>query len=189
MGGSGGAVGGILGAAVAQATTSKRSFRWRAWLPQFWHFPIAFFVDMLCLAAFCPGVVLFMYDENTVEVALGYVVKTDSFLAVFNTFSMLGGITGRWLSYRLRSRHPLMYNPLSLAGIALILLRQPLVAPFGVFLVQLGDGLIYGTISRDVDARIPKDFNLAAISYWLILGDLGGVAGSNLIAYIRELVK
>lgn len=177
---------GTAGSAGPKA--SKRGFRWRAWLPQFWHYPIAFFVDMLCLAAFCPGSVLFMYDEDTVEIVFGYVVKTDTFLAVFNTFNMLGGITGRWLSYRLQSRHPLVYTPLNMVGVALILLKQPLVAPIGVFLVLLADWLIYGSISRDIDARIPKEFNLVAISYWLVLGDLGGVAGSNLIAYIREWV-
>merc|ERR1712113_209271 len=144
---------------------------------------------MLCLASFCPGAVLFMYDRATVELAPGYAVPTDTFLAIFNTSNMLGGTIGRWLSYRMLARHPVLYIPLHLVGVVLILLKMPLMAPIGVFLVMLADGLIYGTISREIDARIPKEFNLVAISYWLVLGDLGGITGSNLIAYIREWVN
>ena len=50
------------------------------------------------------------------------------------------------------------------------------------------DGLIYGIISRHIDSHIPKHFNLVAISFWLLVGDLGSVAGANLISFIRDWV-
>ncbi len=49
----------------------------------------------------------------------------------------------------------------------LIVLKMPLLAPLGTFIVMLGDGLIYGSISKYIDAKIPKEFNLVAISFWL----------------------
>jgi len=54
--------------------------------------------------------------------------------------------------------------------------------------VMLGDGLIYGTISRHVDTVVPKEFNLTAISYWLFVGDFGSVIGSTMIPYIRDWI-
>jgi hypothetical protein len=183
------AVANAAGSSSPSIEVNKRGLRLLVWLPQFWHYPIATVINMLCLAAFCPGVVLFMYDGDSVDLAAGYIVKTDSFLAIFNTFSMLGGIVGRWLSYRVRYRHPLVYNSMNFIGVALILLKWPLVAPIGVLFVQLGDGLIYGSISRHIDTRLQKEFNLAAISYWLVLGDIGSFAGTNLIAYIKELMN
>ena len=53
---------------------------------------------------------------------------------------------------------------------------------------MLGDGLIYGTISRHIDFVIPKVFDLVAISYWLFVGDLGSILGSNLLCYVRDAI-
>jgi len=162
--------------------------RWRVWLPQLWHYPLAFAVDQLALSACSPGVALFMYDRPFVRIAEGAALPTSSFFAAFNTCSMLGGLTGRWLSYRVRHRHPLKYTLLTAAGAAIVLMRAPTIAPLGAYCVSLGDGLIYGTISRHIDMSVPHEFNLTAISFWLFIGDFGSVTGSNLISYLRDWV-
>jgi len=157
----------------------------RAWLPQLWHYALAFTIDMFALVAFCPGVVLYVYNAETVTLSKGLVLPTNTFIAVVSIFNLLGGVTGRWLSYRVHPRHPSSYGLLTLAGIFLILQWVPLLTPLGTFLVMIGDGLIYGSISRHIDSRIPRQFNLIAISVWLLIGDVGSMLGSNLINAIR----
>mmetsp|Transcript_64073 Transcript_64073/g.198419 ORF Transcript_64073/g.198419 Transcript_64073/m.198419 type:complete len:510 (-) Transcript_64073:183-1712(-) len=157
----------------------------RAWLPQVWHYAFAFTLDMLTLSAFCPGVVLYVYDKETVTLAEGLTLPTSSFISVVSTFNMFGGVTGRWLSYRMRPRHPICYAVFTFAGVLVILQWVPLLAPFGTFLVMMGDGLIYGSISRHIDSGVPRQFNLTAISFWLLVGDIGSIMGSSLIYSIR----
>lgn len=158
----------------------------RHWLPLLWHYPLAFAVDTFTLAGFSPGLSLYVYDKEVVEVTESVVLETKTFFAFYNTANMLGGLCGRWLSYRLQQRHPAAYVCFSLLGALLLVLREPVLAPAGAFLVMLGDGLIYGTISRHVDSVIPQDFNLIAISYWLFIGDVGSLIGSSLISYLRD---
>merc|ERR1711982_219341 len=91
----------------------------------------------------------------------------DSFFAFFNVFHMSGGITGRWLSYRIKPRHPLFYVIFSILGAGVMVLWIPLLAPIAAFAVMFGDGLIYGSISRHIDAHTPKELNMLVISLWL----------------------
>lgn len=162
--------------------------QFKKWLPQLWHYPLAFTVDMFTLSCFSPGVALYIYDQKTVQVLPFLTLQTDTFFAMYNMTNMLGGLLGRGLSYKLKPRHPLVYVCFNLLGVAMILSRIPILAPLSTFLIMLGDGLIYGTISRHIDTVVPKEFNLTAISYWLFIGDIGSVTGSNLISYIRDWV-
>ncbi|CAK9081368.1 unnamed protein product, partial [Durusdinium trenchii] len=159
----------------------------RHWLPLLWHYPLAFAVDTFTLAGFSPGLSLYVYNKDVVEVtAVGMVLETKTFFAFYNTANMLGGLCGRWLSYQLQQRHPATYVCFSVLGALLLVLQEPVLAPAGAFLVMLGDGLIYGTISRHVDSVIPQEFNLIAISYWLFIGDVGSLIGSSLISYLHD---
>uniref|UniRef100_A0A7S1WU72 Major facilitator superfamily (MFS) profile domain-containing protein n=1 Tax=Alexandrium catenella TaxID=2925 RepID=A0A7S1WU72_ALECA len=160
---------------------------YREWLPQTWSYMLMYLLDMFTLAAFSPGVALYIYDKASVTLAPGVTVATDSFFAGFNTANMFGSLLGRWLSYRIDARHPLIYGVFLLAGAALMLLRVPLLVPLSTFLTMLGDGLIYGTTTRHIDTSVPGDFNLVATSCWCLLGDTGAIAGTNLIVFFRSL--
>jgi len=175
------------GGEAGMAKLAADTLQVRCWLPEVWHCSLAMMVNMCCLAAFNPGVILYVYDQEIVNLSAALRIPTDHFFAAFNTFGLWGGLTGRYLSYRLCLRHPLIYCGFSVAGISLILQWEPLLAPVGIFLVTLGDGLIYGSISRRVDERVPKQFNLIAITVWLLFGDLGSILGQNLIMPIRGL--
>jgi hypothetical protein len=161
---------------------------WREWLPLVWHLPPATAIDMFALSAFSPGVALYIYDQPMVSILPGVSLPNPDFFAVYNTFNMLGGLCGRILSYRLKPRHPLLFTVFNVVGAVLLLLRIPVLAPLSTFLVMMGDGFIYGTIARRIDASVPKQFNLVALSFWLFVGDFGSVIGSNLISYIRVWV-
>jgi len=162
--------------------------QWRSWLPQLWHYPFATMVDMFTLSCFSPGVALYIYDQKTVDLGFGMTLQTPTFFAAYNTTNMMGGLLGRYMSYSLKPRHPLVYTVLNLTGVLLLLTRVPLLAPLSTFLVMLGDGLIYGTVSKYVDTAVPKEFNLTALSYWLFIGDFGSIFGSNIISYVRDWV-
>jgi len=166
-----------------------RSFgEYRRWCPQMWHYALASSVDMFALSAFAPGLLQYIYDGRVVEVASGVVMSTDSFFALADVGNLLGGITGRYLSYRLRPRHPLLYCSLTLTGVALLVMWKPALVPLGMFLVMMGDGLIYGTVSKHIDTVVPKEFNLVSISAWLFIGDIGSVIGSSQAMLLKELL-
>jgi len=159
---------------------------WRQWLPLVWHLPLATATDMFMLAAFSPGVALYIWEKDTVLLMPGAVLPMHSFFALFNVCNLMGGLCGRILSYRIsKPRHPLNYALLSITGAALLLMKVPMLACLGNFLILVGDGLIYGLVARCIDEIVPKQYNLVAISYWLFVGDFGSVAGSNLVSYIR----
>lgn len=162
--------------------------QFRSWLPQLWSYPLATMVDMFTLSCFSPGVALYIYDQKMVDLGFGISLHTDSFFAFYNTTNMMGGLLGRYMSYTLKPRHPLIYTVFNVIGVLLLLTRVPLLAPLSTFLVMLGDGLIYGTVSKHVDTAVPKEFNLTALSYWLFIGDFGSIIGSNIISYVRDWV-
>jgi hypothetical protein len=162
--------------------------QFRKWLPQIWHYPLAGTIDMFTLSCFSPGVLLYIYDGKTVELAPGFAIPTDSFMAIFNLFNMMGGLTGRAISYRMKPRHPIVYTVVNIAGVALCLTRIPLLAPIGTFLVMMGDGFIYGALAKHIDMNVPKEFNLTAFSFRFVMSDIGSVVGSNSISFVRDLV-
>jgi len=159
---------------------------WRQWLPLVWHLPLPSAIDMFMLAAFSPGVALYIWDKDTVSLMPGAVLPMHSFFALFNVCNLMGGLCGRILSYRIRKpRHPLSYALLCITGAGFLLMKVPMLAFLSNFLIMVGDGLIYGLVARCIDEIVPKQYNLIAISYWLFVGDLGSVTGSNLVSYIR----
>lgn len=162
--------------------------QYRLWWPYIWSRALVYMVDMCVLASFSPGVWLYIYDKATMELYPGVVIATDSFFAIFNTLNMLGGLTGRWLSYHIKPWHPVRYLCFTALGVSLMLLRTPLVAPLSIYLVMLGDGLIYGTIIKHIDEQVPREFNLVSISYWCVNGDVGAIIGTNLIRIIRDVI-
>lgn len=42
------------------------------------------------------------------------------------------------------------------------------------------------TTARYIDQQVHKDFNLISLSFWLFIGDIGSVAGSNTWMYFEN---
>jgi len=161
-----------------------RSFR--DWLPGVWSPTFAFGLDMFAIAAFSPGIALYMYNTPTLQVLPWLEMPTDSFFAMYSAFSMLGSIIGRNASYKVDPRHPAVYLVLTLCGVWMLLRSVPLLALASTFFIYLGDGLIYGSISRYIDSQVSGKFNLSAITVWCILGDIGAVFGALSVNGIRD---
>jgi len=60
---------------------------------------------------------------------------------------------------------------------------------FCTFLIAFGNGSIYAQANRQIDQLVDKEFSLIAFSFWLFIGDIGSVTGSNLISYLSVSIK
>jgi hypothetical protein len=130
----------------------------------------------------------------------------DWFFVIYNLFTLAGDSVSRKLMYLYRPRNPLVFLGCTAVGAVLCLVKIPVIAPIGIFLVFFGNGAVYATTTRNIDSHVPKQFNLVvrstaallrpprdahpaqALSFWLFIGDFGSVAGSNCAPYIRDVV-
>lgn len=82
-----------------------------------------------------------------------------------------------------------------------------MLAPVGIFCIFFANGAIYGTSTRFIDSHLDGKYSLVAMSVWLFVGacralpwhcnppsdcrgrtasgDIGSVAGSNILEYVR----
>ncbi len=52
-----------------------------------------------------------------------------------------------------------------MVGASPMISKLPLLAPLGAFAIALGDGFIYGSTVKYIDTAIPREHNLAALSF------------------------
>eukprot|EP00455_Lapot_gusevi_P024852 TRINITY_DN2596_c0_g1_i1.p1 TRINITY_DN2596_c0_g1~~TRINITY_DN2596_c0_g1_i1.p1 ORF type:complete len:462 (-),score=139.20 TRINITY_DN2596_c0_g1_i1:151-1458(-) len=164
---------------------------WRQWATKLpWH-ASALTIDMLSVSLFS-GVMLYIFNDGK-EIPLWgpnstTIVSHDWFFVVHNLFTLLGDSLSRKIVYVFPLRHPYLYLIPSFIGAALCLSKIAFVAPLGIFLVFFANGSIYATSTRYIDTHIKHEFNLISLSFWLFIGDVGSVIGSNVLPSIRDLV-
>lgn len=177
---------------------------WHHWLPFMASRFAAALADMAILEVFCPGLLLFVYDSPSLSLLLPPVVPSavqvpkDLFFVLYNLCTAVGGLSSRFLAFRIRKVvHPVWFVGLMLIGAVLVLSSLPghvlsplalVLVPFGGFLVLFGDGLVYVMICRAIDDRLPQEARTAAYSSWLFTADLGSNVGANAIAFLRDIV-
>lgn len=155
---------------------------WRDWLWFLrWHCSALMF-DMFCVSLFSPGVILYMYDDATVNV-FGHEFNTDWYIAIYNTFFFVGDTASRKIWYHIDIVNPWMFLILSAIGAGIGLSHVPEIAPLCGFLVAYSNGSIYVQSTKVID-KIDDKFNLVSLSTWLFVGDIGSVVGSNLISFL-----
>lgn len=167
----------------------------REWAPQIAVFAVALMFDMFMVALFS-GLMLYLLNGSDVPLfgpESSVTVPHDWFFVFYNSFSMIGDNIGRKLAYRWRRPgrdpiNPLLFLGLSATGAACCLSLYAVLAPLGIFLIFMTNGLVYGTSSKHIDLVLDRRFNLIALSVWLAVGDSGSVAGSNLISHVRDWV-
>eukprot|EP00927_Polykrikos_kofoidii_P003458 TRINITY_DN11376_c0_g1_i1.p1 TRINITY_DN11376_c0_g1~~TRINITY_DN11376_c0_g1_i1.p1 ORF type:complete len:492 (+),score=55.20 TRINITY_DN11376_c0_g1_i1:178-1653(+) len=181
---------------LSQTSTSQTGLKkllsdmrqFRLWFPKVWHVPCASTVAMFSVSCFSPGVLLYIFNGNTVALTNDWVIATETFMSINMIFATLGSVSGRLLSFKASFVHPLFYTSFSIVGILLVISKNSLAALFSGFFVMFADGMVYGAVSRRIDVIVPREFHLIALSYWLFVGDVGSVVGSNLISYISDWV-
>ena len=165
------------------------------WFPSIAPHTIALMIDMYCVSFFSSIMLYILNDSHAggMVALLGpntsTLVPHDYYFAVYNCFTFLGDTFSRQLVYRMpRLYHPFWYLICSALGAFICLLKIPLIAPLGIFLVFFANGAVYATSSKHIDTRVDRRVNLTALSVWLFIGDIGSVTGSNTWPFIAPLI-
>jgi len=106
-------------------------------------------------------------------------MNRDRFFAIVSLHTFLGDTISRKVAYYFELRHPMLYLLFTILGAVFASLRMPIFLWPGLFAIFFANGAIYATTTRFVDQQVHKDFNLIALSFWLFIGDVGSVLGSN----------
>lgn len=156
------------------------------WFPTIWKHCLALAIDMCCVSIFS-SVFYYIYDLD--HIPLWYMSETtipvNAFRAIYNTLSFLGDFTSRRIAYRDKERNPLYFLVLSCVGTGIILSKQAIIAPLGMFLVMFANGSIYAQSTKYVDNKVGEKYNLMALSAWLFLGDVGSFCGAQGVQAIQ----
>jgi len=163
---------------------------WRNWLPHIkWH-SLALMLDMFFVSLFSPGVLLYIYDQTTIPVTFtNSNINSDTMFALYDAAFFLGDSLSRRIFYPIRIIFPLIFWVFSILGAVNGLSHVSITIPLTGFLVAFANGSIYAQANRQIDTKVDKKYSLIAFSFWLFLGDVGSVCGSNLISFISVYVK
>jgi MFS family permease len=161
---------------------------WKHWFPQIkWHC-LALMIDMLAVSLFSPGVMLYIYDQKYVSFG-GLKLPKDWLFAIYDACFFIGDTSSRKIFYLVRTIFPLLFLIFTIVGAGIGLSNVIYIIFLCPFLVAFCNGSIYTQANRHIDTKVPKEYSLIAFSFWLFLGDIGSVVGSNLISYINVEVR
>ena len=160
--------------------------KFREWMPHIWKHCAALCCDMFAVSLFS-SVVLYIYDVHEMPLWPNsyHTMPKNAFQAVYYTLSFLGDFISRRIAYYDKGRNPFMFLILTLVGGGMILSKVALIAPLGMFCVMFANGSIYAQTTKHVDNCVPKKYNLAALSIWLFIGDVGSFVGAQVVQTLR----
>jgi hypothetical protein len=94
----------------------------------------------------------------------------------------------RKIFYHTRLFFPFLFLIFSLVGMGVGLLDITILVPLTALGVSFANGSLYTQTNRLIDRDVPDKYNLVSLSFWLFVGDIGSVCGSNLISYISTWI-
>eukprot|EP00768_Dysnectes_brevis_P006027 gnl/Dysnectes_brevis/459_a511_4796.p1 GENE.gnl/Dysnectes_brevis/459_a511_4796~~gnl/Dysnectes_brevis/459_a511_4796.p1 ORF type:complete len:434 (-),score=110.69 gnl/Dysnectes_brevis/459_a511_4796:98-1399(-) len=172
-----------------EATTSvdylPEAFRhWREWLPAVLPNALTMMVNMFTVSEFSPGLVLYEYDDDDVIDFkwLPFTTTRGYFQAMYGVFTFCGDFFSRLTFANVRRIFPPLLLLFNLAGICLVLTGIPDLQLLAPLFIMWGNGVLYVQTSRWIK-EVTKDnnWNLAAYSFWLFVGDCGSVIASSVL--------
>ncbi len=151
---------------------------------------IVYSINMTVVSSWSPGVLLYLYNQDYVSVKYVGRLQTSLFFSVFSSFGFAADLVSRKCVYLWTLADlPVWVFLLSTgAGVTLLSLQQPLLAPVGTLLVFFANGSIYACSCRLIDRLATEQLVARANSWFFAAGDLGSIAGASLIPYIRSLL-
>eukprot|EP01156_Anaeramoeba_ignava_P024395 Anaeramoba_ignava/c7101_g1_i2.p2 GENE.c7101_g1_i2~~c7101_g1_i2.p2 ORF type:complete len:213 (+),score=52.75 c7101_g1_i2:835-1473(+) len=163
-----------------------RKFPRKIWEPKVRPYALTMMVNMFSVSLFSPGVILYIFGKNDIFFS-GTSTKMayHLFVTIYDAGFFIGDLGGRKLIYRSKKNyHPAFFLILNIIGIGFgVSHLSELAITAGIF-IALGNGIIYSLSCRNIDEKIDRKYNLIGLSYWLFVGDIGSVIGSNLISFI-----
>lgn len=182
---------------IAHNATTVRDFfsnlmEFKLWGPKLLYHCPALTVDMFMVSLFS-GLMLYLFNDPKHVPLFGphseTLVPVDPYFVFYNLFTLAGDSLSRRLIYSLKNlHHPFWFLIFSFGGAAICLSKYAIIAPIGIFFVMFANGCIYATTTRHIDQHVEKRFNLIALSFWLFIGDVGSVIGSNVLPYIDDWI-
>jgi len=158
---------------------------WRQWLPKIGMHSIALLVDMFCVSMFSPGMMLYIYDSKYVAFPWFHGrLPTDWLFVIYDAAFFIGDSLSRKIFFQVKIIFPLLFWIIGAAGVACAVSNVSFLVPFCALFVSFCNGSIYAQANRKIDSTIDKKYSLIAFSFWLFIGDIGSVIGSNLISYL-----
>jgi hypothetical protein len=163
---------------------------WSLWAGSSFLLGLCFMLNMICVTAFSPGVLLYIHNTATVDMGHSILLKTFTFFSLFSCCSSIGDLMSRRVAYHLSLEvHPIYLLSFSILGLSLVTRTQvPALAPVGTFLIFCASGGIYAQSCRRMDAFIQRKYAIAANSLFFFMGDIGSITGATLIPFIKDLL-
>ena len=155
------------------------------WFPKIWLHSIVFIVNMVCLAMFNPGCVLYAYHSRVTYNMFGFTISQDWFMFIYNTAGFCGDFFSRRVMNKKKIINPIWYFFLLVFAFALNIVLIPEIAPFAAFGFNWANGGLYCQSTKLIGQLFTDRYHLTATSVWLFLGDCGSTSGSNLIQPVR----
>ena len=165
---------------------------YKQWLPKIKWYALSLTVDMF-MVSFWSAINQYILDGDKLPIfgsSDDHYLNTNDFFSIYSVGTFIGDTAGRKIIYyfHLSKVHPTYYLILSLLGAFCCILKIPLLSWIGIFLIFLANGLIYAASTKFIDKNIDKMFSLTAISFWLFIGDIGSVTGSNVWQIFQPVV-
>jgi len=154
----------------------------KQWFPLIWQHCFALAIDMFAVSFFTAYNIYFWHGGKDLPmdgINNSNLMNHDSFFSILNCCTFLGDFCSRKLIYSLPLFNPLMYCGLSLIGGGMCFAQIAWLVPIGMFFIFFANGAIYATTTKYIDKHVKKEFNLISLSFWLFIGDVGSVTGSN----------
>ena len=158
------------------------------WFPKIWVHCIIFLINMMCLAMFNPGCILYAYSSRVNFKLFGFTLSHDWFIFIYNCGGFLGDFISRRVMDKKKIIHPIFYFFLILFTIAINFSLIPEIAPVAAFLFNWANGGLYCQTSKLINQLFQDKYNLTSTSTWLFIGDCGSFTGSSIIQYIRPYI-
>eukprot|EP00758_Cryptobia_borreli_P011353 Tbor_TRINITY_DN5648_c1_g10::TRINITY_DN5648_c1_g10_i1::g.8700::m.8700 len=157
--------------------------QFKKWLPKIGLYSFTFALNMFCLSI-GSSLQQFIYDSDALPLVHGsdVTIPKNVHRILVNIMALFGDITGRKIAYCItRKVHPLWYLLIVIIGAVVLLSKQAIIAPIGMFLVMLSNGLIYSSTTKHIDIDVDPKYNLVALSVWFFIGDVGSFIGANVV--------
>ena len=163
---------------------------WRQWLIPIWAYCTALTVDKFCLGLF-GSIHLYTFTTPKIPIWPGrsVTVSKNLFYSLYSLCCLLGDSSSRKVAYIDHARQPFYFLIPLLIGAVLALSKVLVLSLLGVTLIFIANGSIYAHTTRRIDQKVPKRFNLIALSVWLFIGDFGSYSGSNLNSHIPRWIN
>lgn len=184
---------------ISEASNFKLSqwlTEWRNWAPLIGYNALATMIIMFCLQFFiCFNLYAMTTPSGFLELqwypgAKAVTMSCNTYFGTMAIFQFFADFISRNIVFRMSlNLNPLYCSCVAVTGGILCWMRVPALTLIGMFCISFGVGSCYSLSVRHIDAFVPVEYNLIAVSVWLLCGDMGSVTGSNTWQPVLSMLK